>query len=103
MGTDSCDLSNQFDHIIWAGDLNYRQEKREWWSTQEKYDMSAKADTVTHEEKLDQVRFRSISFWLASSHGLPVSCSSFAVSLTVSLAFGSGQRNGVGEEMGAAA
>ena len=58
VGTDSCDLSNQFDHIIWAGDLNYRQEKREWWSTQEKYDTSAKADTVTHEEKLDQVRLR---------------------------------------------
>eukprot|EP01046_Picozoa_sp_COSAG06_P024988 COSAG06_NODE_2071_length_7666_cov_12.184353_4_plen_256_part_00 len=32
VGTKNCDLSNQFDHIIWAGDLNYRQEKREWWA-----------------------------------------------------------------------
>lgn len=31
MGSSNCDLLNQFDHIIWAGDLNYRQEKREWW------------------------------------------------------------------------
>ena len=32
MGSETCDLSNQFDHMIWAGDFNYRQEKREWWA-----------------------------------------------------------------------
>lgn len=84
VGSQECDLGNQFDHVIWAGDLNYRQERREWyvmqlyhaprilycglecvtllmfrdayrWSTQEQYDASAKAST-SHEEKLDQVK-----------------------------------------------
>ena len=32
MGSQTCDLTNQFDHMIWAGDFNYRQEKREWWA-----------------------------------------------------------------------
>jgi hypothetical protein len=32
VGSTKCDLSNQFDHMIWAGDFNYRQEKREWWA-----------------------------------------------------------------------
>ena len=29
-GSEYFDLANQFDHVIWAGDLNYRQECREW-------------------------------------------------------------------------
>jgi hypothetical protein len=55
LGNTQVDLGNQFSHVFWAGDLNYRQEMRSWWSDPQAYEAGAKADTP-HVQKLDQIK-----------------------------------------------
>jgi hypothetical protein len=55
VGDTKIDLGNQFSHVFWAGDLNYRQEMQCWWTSPELYASGAKADSP-HAEKLDQVK-----------------------------------------------
>eukprot|EP01052_Picozoa_sp_SAG31_P032493 SAG31_NODE_3570_length_4116_cov_2.768982_1_plen_1158_part_00 len=47
------DLGNQFDHIVWAGDLNFRQEDERWFSTEWQGELDEKDQ---HLKKIDDIK-----------------------------------------------
>jgi hypothetical protein len=49
------DLGSQYDHIVWAGDLNYRQEMPGWWRDPDDRLLGRPADVALRPESV-QVR-----------------------------------------------
>eukprot|EP01052_Picozoa_sp_SAG31_P007138 SAG31_NODE_337_length_17493_cov_5.855755_1_plen_100_part_00 len=46
------DLGAQFDHVFWAGDLNYRQEMKSWWIANEDRLKGKPADSIDGQTRL---------------------------------------------------